>query len=245
MDGFERESFRSQQLFEEFGEGNIVIDDEYRRVREFHWSLPDCNKIEGARVYPRKMSGSSLSLALLFALSGAIGAPSPVRFALAGTDGRQHHSAEFEQVRATVLVFLGTDCPISNRYSPVLHRLEVEYRPRGVAFRAIFSDPAVDATGARKHLADYGLEMPGLMDPAATLARQTGARVTPETVIISPQGTVLYRGRIDDKYLEWGKSRTVVTRQDLRLALDAVLAGKPVEHPVTKALGCAIPGIAS
>lgn len=123
--------------------------------------------------------------------------------------------------------------------------MRAEYAQEGVAFLAVFSDPGISLDAAKKHLSEYSLRMPGLLDPAASLARQTGARVTPEVVVVSPLGAVLYRGRIDNRYVDWGKTRSEATRQDLREALDEVLAGKPVTHPVTQALGCAITGVTS
>lgn len=107
---------------------------------------------------------------------------------------------------------MATDCPISNRYSPLLHRLENNYREKGIRFLAVFSATGATMESVRQHLADYSLEMPGLVDAAAVLARQTGARVTPEAVVLSPAGVVLYRGRIDNQYVAWGQTRSEATR---------------------------------
>ncbi len=170
-------------------------------------------------------------------------AATAAHFDLPGTDGRRHTSGEFRSARAVVLVFLAADCPISNRYSPLLHAMETRYRPQGVPFLAVFSDPNAAAEAVRKHLVEFSLEMPGLIDTGASLARQMGARVTPEAVVLAASGAVLYRGRIDNRYVDWGKTRAEATEHDLRDAIDAVLANKPVPHPLTKALGCAITGI--
>lgn len=164
-----------------------------------------------------------------------------IHFDLPASDGTRHRSEELTAARATVLLFVAADCPISNRYSPMLHQMETQYGPRGIRFLAVFSD-ATTLDAARKHLSEFGLEMPGLLDPAITLARQTGAHVTPEAVVLSAAGSVLYRGRIDDRYVDWGKTRASATQADLADALDAVLSHRPVPHPVTKALGCAIAG---
>lgn len=64
--------------------------------------------------------------------------------------------------------------------------------------------------------------------------------MTPETVVIDRSGAVRYRGRIDNFYVAFGRSRQVVTVHDLRDALDAVLAGKPVAAPDTEPVGCFI-----
>ena len=70
--------------------------------------------------------------------------------------------------------------------------------------------------------------------------QQVDARVTPEAVVIDSQGNVVYRGRIDDRFVDFGKTRQSPTREDLSLALDAVLAGRAVDVPTTKAIGCFI-----
>jgi len=84
---------------------------------------------------------------------------------------------------------------------------------------------------------------PALLDSHQTLARQTGARSTPEAVILGPDAQELYRGRVDDRFVDFGKTRFHPTQDDLGEALDAILQAKPVPRPVTKVLGCAIPGL--
>jgi hypothetical protein len=95
----------------------------------------------------------------------------------------------------------------------------------------------------KKYAADFGFTYPVLEDPQQTLTRAAGATMQPQVVVLSPQGHVLYSGRIDDRYIEIGKSRYEPTTHDLRDALDAVLAGKPVAHAKTQAVGCVIPTI--
>src|SRR5215475_8267574 len=92
-----------------------------------------------------------------------------------------------------------------------------------------------------RHARDYGFDFPVLLDPAQTLANQTGVTLTPTAVILSPAGELLYRGRIDNRYLDFGKYRDAGVKPDLRLALDAVIAGKPVAEKYTKSIGCALP----
>ncbi len=83
--------------------------------------------------------------------------------------------------------------------------------------------------------------MPMLLDPAQTLAKRTGVALTPTAVILSPAGELLYRGRIDNRHLDFGKYRDAGVNPDLRMALDAALAGTPVAEPFTKPIGCALP----
>jgi len=80
-------------------------------------------------------------------------------------------------------------------------------------------------------------------EPPYRKARETGARSTPEAIVLGPEGQQLYRGRIDNRFVELGKSRYQPTESDLQEALDAILQGKPAPHPVTRTIGCAIPGL--
>ncbi len=164
-------------------------------------------------------------------------------FTLRDATGKTHTAAELSAHKATVLLFVATDCPNSNTYAPLLTRLYRDYGPRGVLFWSVYSDPADTAQKVRQHDADYSLPYPALLDPRQLLARHTGARSTPEAVILDPDGKELYRGRVDDRFVAIGKTRYAPTESDLRDALEAVLAGRPVAHPVTKVLGCAIPGV--
>jgi peroxiredoxin len=158
-------------------------------------------------------------------------------------EGKAYSNAELKQHKATVFIFLATDCPNSNSYALEMGRLYQEYGSRGVAFYGVYSDPAETSAGVRKHDVDYGIRFPSLMDSNQILARETGALGTPESVILSPSGKVLYRGRIDDRFAAYGTTRLHIDQHDLRDALEEVLAGKPVAHPHEPSLGCAIPGI--
>jgi hypothetical protein len=67
-----------------------------------------------------------------------------------------------------------------------------------------------------------------------------GAAVTPTAVVVKPDESIAYRGRIDNFYAGLGRPRRIVTQHDLREALDSVLAGKPVANPETSPVGCYI-----
>lgn len=174
----------------------------------------------------------------------ALAAASGITFDLADTAGVRHTSRELENARAAVFVFVENDCPMSNSYAPELARIHDDYAARGVLFFAVDSGPMENASAVREHALEYNRPFPTLLDPGASLARATSASVTPEVVVLSAAGQVLYRGRIDDRYFDYGKARTRVTRHDLRTALDEILAGKAVLTPFTKSFGCAIQGVA-
>ena len=166
-----------------------------------------------------------------------------LQFSLLDSSGKTYTAADLDRYKATVLMFVATDCPNSNTYAPLLARMYREYSPRGVLFLNVYSDPSESAEAIRKHDADFQVPFAALLDPHQTLARQTGARSTPEAVILGPDGRGLYRGRVDNRFVDYGKTRFQATEDDLREALNEVLDGKPVMHPTTKVVGCAIPGV--
>ena len=87
--------------------------------------------------------------------------------------------------------------------------------------------------------------MPVVLDPQNQLAVRTGARTTPEAVVIGADEMFVYRGRIDDLYADFGKRRPEPSTHDLRRALEAFLAGKTVPAAGGPAVGCFIPGMDS
>jgi peroxiredoxin len=165
-------------------------------------------------------------------------------FSLNDAAGRTHTPAEWKKRKAVVLIFLGTECPVSNGYAPEMSRLARAYGTRGVLLWGVHPDPDVSAAVAARHARTYRLDFPVLLDPEQRLAGQTGVRVVPEAVVLSADGQVLYRGRIDDKYALDGKRRDEPRTRDLRQALEAVLAGRAVPVPRTPAFGCPLPDVA-
>jgi peroxiredoxin len=162
-------------------------------------------------------------------------------FHLQDTGGAWHDAAEWRGARAVVLAFISIDCPISNSYAPELQRVRADYSGRGIKFYAVQPDANRELEDDRKYVADFGYTFPLLLDPRQTLTRIAKASIMPQVVVLSSHGDILYSGRIDDRYVAIGNARYAATRNDLREALDAVLAGKPVAHPKTQAVGCVIP----
>jgi hypothetical protein len=111
---------------------------------------------------------------------------------------------------------------------------------KGVDFYLIYVDPNEKPDAIRKHLKEYDYPCAGLRDPDHTLVAQTGATVTPEAVVFDSDWRIAYRGRINNEYVEIGKSRTNSVHHDLQDAIEATLAGRPVAEPVTRAVGCYI-----
>jgi len=156
-------------------------------------------------------------------------------------DGRTHTPLSPVDKKATVFLFLLPDCPISNAYAPEIKRIAADYEAKKIAVFVVHADPDVTAEQARKHAKAFGLTCPVLLDPTHVLVKASGATMAPEAAVIGPDRSVLYRGRIDDWYADYGKRRGEPTQRDLRNALDAILQGKTVATPLTKVIGCYLP----
>lgn len=142
---------------------------------------------------------------------------------------------------ANVLLFVTTDCPVSNSYAPEIQRICGAFTSKGVACALVYEDAGVTATAVGKHLADYRYQgIPAAIDRDGSLAARVGATITPEAVVVDRRGEVRYRGRIDNFYAALGRPRQAVTVRDLRDALTAVAGGTPVAHPETEPIGCYI-----
>ena len=176
--------------------------------------------------------------ALWICLAAAHAAAPP--FQLRDTQGAVHTPAEWSGQKAILLFFITTDCPVGNSYVPELNRIREAYGGRGVGVYAVQADTTVADAEVARYAKDYRYTFPLLLDPRQVLVRLTNATVTPQAAVLSPDGKVLYLGRIDNRVEDFGKHRPQATERDVWDALDTVLAGKPVARPVTKSIGCAI-----
>lgn len=140
---------------------------------------------------------------------------------------------------ATVVVFISFECPVSNSYVAGLNELARTHAGKGVA--VVLVCPTDDTREAvAKASAGFKLTVPVLLDPKRELASGLKAVCTPEAFLLDADGTVRYRGRIDDSYSARLKRNPVVTKHDLDAALVAVLDGEQVATAVTKSVGCEI-----
>ncbi len=160
-------------------------------------------------------------------------------FRLPDAAGKVWSLGDFKDRKAVVVVFLGTECPVNNAYAPRLADLYKELTPKGVAFLGVNSNCQDTPGRIAAHARRFAIPFPVLKDTANVVADRFGARRTPEAFVLSPDGTVLYQGRIDDQF-GVGFARKEPTRRDLAAAVEEVLAGKPVSVPTTEAPGCLI-----
>jgi peroxiredoxin/mono/diheme cytochrome c family protein len=140
--------------------------------------------------------------------------------------------------QATVLISLSTECPISNGYIPTLNRLVDDYQDRGVRFVALNPNSGQSLRQMANQVQEYKARFPLLKDGGGRTVTGLGLAVCPEVCLLDAAGQIRYRGRIDDRYARRGGTARDLKDSDLARALDEVLAGKPVSHPETKAIGC-------
>ena|SRR5579862_2003789 len=135
----------------------------------------------------------------------------------------------------TVVTFIATQCPVSNAYNNRMIALYKDYTPKNVKFVFVNANRSEPASEVREHAKRVGFSFPVYKDPQNVVADRFDAQVTPESYVIDGAGVLRYHGSIDDD-MNAAKAHT----ERLRMALDAVLAGKPVQATETKAFGCTI-----
>lgn len=161
------------------------------------------------------------------------------RIQLLDLDG-QHFDLWQKPGAITVVLFTRSDCPISNRSAPEIRRLYDAYNSQGVEFFLVYVDPNEHVDSIRRHLQEYAYPCQGLRDPQHTLVAYCGATTTPEAVIFGKNRNMVYRGRVDDLYVDFGQARAEPTTHDLADAIESTLLGRRVANPRTRAIGCLI-----
>jgi len=139
--------------------------------------------------------------------------------------------------RVVVLLFVRTDCPISNRYAPLLQKLSEKFHGKA-EFWLVYPDRAETASQIKAHLQDYHYSIAALRDTHHALVRRANATITPEAAVFDSSGRLLYHGRIDNWYEEFGRSRPTATTHELDDAISSAISGKPVHPDHANAIGC-------
>jgi peroxiredoxin len=196
----------------------------------------------------KKTFALSLTLVALFAIaiSGRArtnpDAPAPLAigaviedFTLPDGDGKQHSLSSLKGSKGSVIIFVATKCPVSNAYNERMEKLAADYKAKGINVIGINSNVAELADEVKSHAATNNLTFPILKDAGNKIADRFGANVTPEVFFFDAGNKLVYRGRIDNS-----RNAAQITSSELRDALDAVLAGKPVVKTEATAFGCTI-----
>ena len=184
--------------------------------------------------------GSTLIAVSGRSIDGDIPAPPAIGstiadFSLPDASGKEHSLASLAGKNGSVLIFIAVQCPVSNAYNARMEKLAQDYKAKGVNVIGINSNVAESADAVKAHAAEKNLSFPILKDAGNKIADRLGATVTPEAYFLDGANKLLYRGRIDNS-----RNDAQVTSSELRDALDAALAGKPIAKPTANAFGCTI-----
>ncbi len=148
-------------------------------------------------------------------------------------------SVQVGDAKLTVICFLGTQCPMAKAYAGSLSKLQQDYAADGVRVLGVMSNRQDSVEDIRAYVAATEAEFDIVVDRENRIADRYGATRTPEAYLLDEQLKLRYHGRIDDQYSP-GIARASASREDLRAAIDELLAGKPVSIRETLALGCII-----
>jgi peroxiredoxin len=160
-------------------------------------------------------------------------------FTLRDQRGKVCSLEDFQDKKLVVVAFLGTECPLAVLYGTRLESLAKKFASQGVQFLAINSNSQDSLSEVAAYARLHSITFPILKDPDNAVADHFAAIRTPEVFLLDEQREVKYWGRIDDQYaisVQLDKPR----RHDLRIAIEELLADKPVSQSVTEAVGCHI-----
>ena len=152
------------------------------------------------------------------------------------TTGNKVYSLPLD--KPAVVVFLSPDCPLSKNYAPVLTSLAKKHP--GINFFGIFPGRSYSSEEISEYGKGYGLNFPLLSDPSKQLSGYMKAKVTPEVMLINPQGVILYTGLIDNWAVSLGKKRQVITNHYLEEAISSYESGRQITVSHTEPVGCLI-----
>ncbi len=154
--------------------------------------------------------------------------------------GKEWSANDFSQSKVLVIAVLGTECPLAQLYAPRLQSLANEYASKGVSFVGIAPNRQDSIAELSAYVRRQDLKFPLLKDLNNVIADALGAERTPEVFVLDDQRVVRYHGRVDDQYAVGGRSKPAPTQQELKAAIDDVLAGRAVAVASTPAMGCLI-----
>ena len=189
--------------------------------------------------YSCALLGVALCTVLVSGVAERRARPGPQSSLAEDLDGKPLDPFAASEGRVVVLVFVRTDCPISNRYAPLLQKLSEKFRSRA-KFWLVYPDRAETASQIKAHLRDYQYSIGALRDTRRALVKRSQATITPEAAVFDSSGRLLYHGRIDNQYQDLGRSRPAATTHELDDAILAALDGRRISTERANAVGCYI-----
>ncbi|GAC1618678.1 MAG: hypothetical protein PVS2B2_05070 [Candidatus Acidiferrum sp.] len=143
------------------------------------------------------------------------------------------------QNKVVVLVFVRTDCPISNRYAPVLQEMSAKYGGEAT-FWLVFPDKNESAESIRSYVQEYGYKFSALRDPEHALVKKSQVKIAPEAAVFNTKREIVYHGRIDNLFQDFGKARRAATTHELVDAIEAAIKGVAPRSTAADGIGCFI-----
>ena len=182
-----------------------------------------------------------LSAALITGLAGLPCYLHPVVAAQKGTvdlAGKEVNPLQAGKGKVVVLIFVRTDCPISNRYAPEIQRLSRVYDK--ASFWLVYPDRKEPPEAIRSHDLEFDYKIPAVRDLQHTLVQRSEVQITPEAAVFNAEGRLIYHGRIDNLYADFGHARQAATTHELQDAILAAVNGKAPTAATVPAVGCYI-----
>lgn len=182
--------------------------------------------------FPRHVAAVALALAAVFPSIAA-------RQSVVDLRGSAVEELAKARGKVLVLVFVRTNCPVSNRYAPLIQQMSQRYG-KDASFRLVFPDKSESPEKIRHFLREYKYELSAIRDVDHSLVKATQAKVTPEAAVFDAQGMLVYHGRIDNLYEHIGQARRAASTHELADAIDATRQGKNPAVPSADGVGCFI-----
>jgi peroxiredoxin len=156
-------------------------------------------------------------------------------FTLPDAAGKEQSLKALKGAKGTVIIFVAVQCPVSNAYNERMEKFATDYTAKGINVVGINSNVSETADAVKAHAAENHLTFTILKDAGNKIADRLGATRTPEAYLLDANNKLVYHGRIDNS-----KDASGVNSTELRDAIEATLAGKPVEKTSAMAFGCNI-----
>jgi len=179
-------------------------------------------------------------MALLQSLPLPLGTPI-IDFKLPDTEGRLHSPADYADRKVLIIMFICNHCPYVQAIRERLVKLQSIYDSKIVQFIGINANdaekyPDDNLEGMKKTIAEWGINFPYLIDESQEVAKSYQAQCTPDIYVFNQDRKLAYHGRLDDNWKEPEK----VTRQELKEAIDALVAGRQPDAKQNFSIGCSI-----
>ncbi len=159
---------------------------------------------------------------------------------LPASDGSEVSLPAARGAKATVIMCMSVECPISNEFLPAIQETARAYRAKGVNFVGINPNGGESLEDMAAYAKEHELSFPFLKDEGGKVSRRLLFNVTPEARLFDTDGQIVYQGRVDNRYRAGGGQPGAMIKHDLADALDEVLAGQPVSQSRTRTVGCPI-----